>query len=179
MIPTCYQLVSITGLYNTQILSGNNKLALPEIFIPILTGVELSDHQPGTTTVRRRQKHQHWVRLVCGALGVTSQCVPNIPFIPYFFLLVISSVVISFCSASVLCVLIRRRQRASWQIKEESFDHSHTLGSVGVLFGAASVAVGADVHVPAVWFYLCCSCTQQKNCPAAAEQFWMWTLPVG
>ena len=50
--------------------------------------------------------------LSCGLLGVISQYVPNIPFILYFILLVISSVVISFCSVSVLCVLIRRRPGA-------------------------------------------------------------------
>jgi len=95
---------------------------LGEILIHILTCAErylavvhpvtyLGLRQPGGVRIRNVSIGCVWL-LCCVSLGVTSQYVPGVPYIPYLILLAASSVVISFCSVSVLCVLMRRRPGA-------------------------------------------------------------------
>ncbi|KAK2899530.1 hypothetical protein Q8A73_012659 [Channa argus] len=63
--------------------------------------------QSGGVRIRNISTGCVWL-LYCGWIGVEALHFPLLPYIPIFCLLVSSLVVMSFCSLSVLCVLLRR-----------------------------------------------------------------------
>lgn len=64
------------------------------------------------------------VWLMCfGLLGVTALYYPDVPYVPYFCLMMASLIIISFCSLSILCVLIRPGP-GEMRANMEKIDHS-------------------------------------------------------
>ncbi len=125
--------------------------------------------------VRIRNISIRCVWLLCfGSMGVMVLYMPNYPTIPFFCLLVFSLIVVSFCSLSVLCVLIHpgpgkgdKEKEFVDQSKRRAF---HTITAImavlwlwfaGLLVSVAlnaspllSASVGCVVMTSTGWFNL-------------------------